>query len=105
MYTLAATDYVWLVMVGLSMGLIGFLLFESHGVTIMANLLIGTISSFIGGITGALLGLGTPLLTAFLFALMALVMFNLWNLHGMDKTVDDEVRIIRKYDAKSKDHA
>ncbi len=105
MYTLAATDYVWFVMVGLSMGLVGFLLFESHGVTIIANLLTGTIASILGGLTGAILGLGTPLLTAFLFALTALVMFNLWNLHGMDKTVDDKVRIIRKYEPKSKDHA
>lgn len=80
------------------MGLLGFLLFESHGVTIIANLLIGTISSIIGGISGALLGLGTPLLSGFLFALTALFMFNLWNLHGMEKTVDDKVRIIRKYE-------
>ena len=102
MYTLVTTDYVWFVMLGLSMGLLGFLLFENHGVTMLANLLIGTISSIIGGLSGAVLGLGTPLLSAFLFALTALVMFNLWNLHGMEKTIDDKVRIVRKYDADSK---
>ena len=101
MYTLVATDWVWFVMVGLSIGLMFFLVFESHGVTIFANLAFGTVASLIGGITAALLGLGTPLLASFLFTLIALVMFNVWNLHGMEKTVDDQVRIVRKYDPES----
>lgn len=104
MYTLAPTDWVWFVMVGLSIGLLFFLIFESHGVTIISNLLFGTVASVLGGITGALLGLGTPLLSAFLFSLISLVMFNVWNLHGMEKTVDDKVRIVRKYEPKSKEN-
>ncbi|HKJ44240.1 MAG TPA: hypothetical protein VJ991_00310 [Balneolales bacterium] len=81
MSTLTATDYVWFIMIGLTVGWIFQLIFSEHGVSLFVNLATGVIAAIIGGIIFATVGLIGAEIYAFITAVLICFMMDMYYFH------------------------
>lgn len=100
MENLTATDYVWFVMLGISIGGFFELIFRERGIGMGANILVGVISSIFGGLVFAVHGLASELLYSAYTSMITLLVINIfyndiW--HQKHPSNDSTTRIIHKY--------
>jgi uncharacterized membrane protein YeaQ/YmgE (transglycosylase-associated protein family) len=85
MHHLTATDYTWFVMIGLTVGYIGDLLFHNEKVSWWTNLLLGIAGAFVGGLIPVISGTGGNLMMAGWVSFILLLLINVQYIGEMAK--------------------
>ncbi|HKJ30961.1 MAG TPA: hypothetical protein VKA34_03995 [Balneolales bacterium] len=78
MLDLTATDYTWFIMIGLFVGWVSHLIFSDYGINMRNNILVGIVSSFLGGIIFDLFDLGSPEAYALATSILFSFVFNMY---------------------------
>ena len=87
MLSLTATDYMWFIMIGLSVGWVFYLIFSDRGISEMANIFTGIISAILGGVIFDLMELGVAEAYAALSSILFCYIANMYYYHTKKEVI------------------
>lgn len=99
METLSATTIFWLLVLGATTGWIVGYIIGREGITLVSNVIWGTLGALVIGLCGLFLNMSGVLLFAFMGTLATLFLANVFHLHHVEDITGDikrEIKILKK---------